>query len=410
MVAVVDLSVIDEAFGPTSDLYTDVLGVKSNASGEQIQRAYFERRNDLFGLLADMDAEEQDSITESHRFHAERQLDAVVMTLRILGDPTARSQYDDLRDDRTSGALGGGQAINNSAASVAAMMKKSSFLAATSTSATATPSRSYSMEAEEVSPVATNSHKQRSQHRRLRSRRSRGVPGPPPDPPSSIPHGGSSVSSGLDYPQPPLPDDDEDDDDDHESRNNRNSPVRSVRRSSSEKHVSPSVSPSPSEQHQHRSSNSSSSKRRSRKVTPEPVRPRPPKQKSSKQPPPPQVQQPKQKVTVIPASPIANKSGDVSDTEESAYTLETVRTERTLDYKDEVATLGTYADDASFVRMQEKRSTLQMVHDEIVGAIDDTSRSVEQVFSAFTLSDSDIKAVCSRIDRAVMQMNRSLKG
>ena len=99
MVATVDLSVIDEAFGPTSDLYTDVLGVKSNASSEQIQRAYFERRNDLFGLLADMDAEvEQDSITESHRFHAERQLDAVVMTLRILGDANARSAYDDLRE------------------------------------------------------------------------------------------------------------------------------------------------------------------------------------------------------------------------------------------------------------------------------------------------------------------------
>jgi hypothetical protein len=96
----VNLSIIDEAYGAASDLYRDILRVNSNATPEQIQRAYFDRRNELFELLANMDQEDQDSITASHRFHAERKMDAVVMAMRILGDPILRIQYDDMRVER----------------------------------------------------------------------------------------------------------------------------------------------------------------------------------------------------------------------------------------------------------------------------------------------------------------------
>lgn len=95
------LEIINEAFGPTADLYRDVLGVKANASGEQIQRAYFERRNELFQLLAELEAApEQDSISATKRFQAERKMDALVMTLRVLGDAEMRSAYDDVRSER----------------------------------------------------------------------------------------------------------------------------------------------------------------------------------------------------------------------------------------------------------------------------------------------------------------------
>lgn len=97
------LAAVDEAFGSHSDLYKDVLGVKSNASPEQIQRAYFDRRNELLQLLADMAEEEQDSITASHRFHAERKMAAVVLAMRILGEPELRLEYDDLRAERLLG-------------------------------------------------------------------------------------------------------------------------------------------------------------------------------------------------------------------------------------------------------------------------------------------------------------------
>lgn len=95
------LAVVDEAFGPGSDLYLDVLRVQPNAGSSQIQDAYFDRRNDLFQLLADIDGElEQDSITESHRRSAERKMDAVVCSVRILGDPQLRVRYDNLRTER----------------------------------------------------------------------------------------------------------------------------------------------------------------------------------------------------------------------------------------------------------------------------------------------------------------------
>lgn len=92
-----NLEVIYQAFGEQADLYKDVLQVKPIATAEQIQMAYFDRRSELFALLASIDSEEeQDDITASHRFHAERKMDAVVMAVRILGDPHLRQEYDNV--------------------------------------------------------------------------------------------------------------------------------------------------------------------------------------------------------------------------------------------------------------------------------------------------------------------------
>jgi hypothetical protein len=115
-----NLTVIDEAFGHHSDLYTDVLQVQPNAGPEQIQEAYFDRRDELFQLLADIDfAHDDDAVAanvngpldskaDSHRRHAERKMDAVVCAVRILGDADLRLQYDDLRSERIHGGVGGG--------------------------------------------------------------------------------------------------------------------------------------------------------------------------------------------------------------------------------------------------------------------------------------------------------------
>ena len=106
------LESINAAFGDSADLYKDVLGVKANASNDQIQRAYFERRNELFQLLAELESShELDSSSASRRAQAERQMDAIVMTLRILGDKSLRSKYDDIRLERI--ALRRSPVINN---------------------------------------------------------------------------------------------------------------------------------------------------------------------------------------------------------------------------------------------------------------------------------------------------------
>lgn len=78
----ISLQPIDDAYGVCADLYKDVLGVKSNATPEQIQKAYFARRNELFTLMQNMEDEEQDSITASHHFHAERKMQAVQTSVR----------------------------------------------------------------------------------------------------------------------------------------------------------------------------------------------------------------------------------------------------------------------------------------------------------------------------------------
>mmetsp|Transcript_32210 Transcript_32210/g.78274 ORF Transcript_32210/g.78274 Transcript_32210/m.78274 type:complete len:347 (+) Transcript_32210:109-1149(+) len=95
-----DLSVVDKAYGDYADLYGDVLRVSATATHEHIQLAYFDRRSELFTLLAKIDAKSQDSRTEKERRQAERKMDSVVLAVRILGDSASREQYDQVRQSR----------------------------------------------------------------------------------------------------------------------------------------------------------------------------------------------------------------------------------------------------------------------------------------------------------------------
>lgn len=95
-----DLGVIDEAFGDFADLYSDVLRVSVAASADQIQMAYFDRRSELFTMLAKMDSRPQDEATLQERMDAERKMDSVVLAVRILGDAEQRLVYDRMRQQR----------------------------------------------------------------------------------------------------------------------------------------------------------------------------------------------------------------------------------------------------------------------------------------------------------------------
>ena len=50
---------------------------------------------------------------------------------------------------------------------------------------------------------------------------------------------------------------------------------------------------------------------------------------------------------------------------------------------------------------------IDYVRDEVLGAIEDTSSSLEQVLNAFTLQEEDIVAVMGKIDKAKRQMQRT---
>lgn len=95
-----DLTVVDKAYGDYADLYGDVLRVSATATHEHIQLAYFDRRSELFTLLAKIDAKSHDARTEKERRQAERKMDSVVLAVRILGDSVSREQYDQARQSR----------------------------------------------------------------------------------------------------------------------------------------------------------------------------------------------------------------------------------------------------------------------------------------------------------------------
>lgn len=106
-----DLKLIDETYGTNADLYEDVLRVSTTATQDEIQLAYFDRRSELFTLLAKIDAAARGPRTESaavlasadqKRYMAERKMDSVVFAVRILADPALRKAYNGLRSERVS--------------------------------------------------------------------------------------------------------------------------------------------------------------------------------------------------------------------------------------------------------------------------------------------------------------------
>ena len=102
-----DLKLIDESYGSNADLYEDVLRVPTTATQDEIQLAYFDRRSELFTLLAKIDAaargprSESTSNAEQQRYLAERKMDSVVFAVRILADPVLRKAYNGIRQERT---------------------------------------------------------------------------------------------------------------------------------------------------------------------------------------------------------------------------------------------------------------------------------------------------------------------
>lgn len=321
-----NLAVVDEAFGPGSDLYLDVLQVQPNAGTGQIQDAYFDRRNELFQLLADIDGDnEQDSITESHRRSAERKMDAVVCSVRILGDPDLRLQYDDMRAERLK--------------------------------ANKSPKR-----------------KPRRQSKRNPVDEDR-----PSDEAHDLRQPYSSQSSqGSDY---------------SPGRYAANSPVKSSRKNDrSFTHVTQPVYTQSPKSHQ------SLSRKNIRTVSPEiQVRRLQDKGRATRTPP--------QRTLPKRLSKAESAIEPVDETETNTLGSETV----TMASDDEDETFFTYDDgsiDESIIRktLHKPRGFLDRIRIEAIGACDDTSRSFDQVCSAFTLQEADIKAVMGRIDKASRQL------
>lgn len=401
-----NLEVIYQAFGEQADLYKDVLQVKPSATAEQIQMAYFDRRSELFALLASIDSEEeQDDITASHRFHAERKMDAVVMAVRILGDPQLRQEYDSVVVLRSSKKQpkeppsGGG--IPSSGAS--------------RSSSTREPDGVYAgvglqvagmmgVIGEEPSPPRSPNQKRRSPRRRSPRH------GPPSDEdsPDELPHHNHhhEQQEDLDYEFVPL-------------NNSTNKKQKGKGKNKKEKKSSKSKHMPKDQKDQHHHSKKKDKDRH-------PSSPRRHEPGMSEEHP----------IILNPPlpQPYSNSHHNHQRNNNSRYvdddtfpdTTLNPDEENTLDNTmddtktwDDGATISTAGDwthgDDSLRLIKSGTSTLgnlanggfvARIQEEVAGTVEDTLVSFEQVFNAFTLQDRDILAVMGRIDKAKRQLRK----
>jgi hypothetical protein len=370
-----NLLVIDEAFGPSADLYVDVLGVQPNASNGQIQHSYFDRREELFRLLNDIDEDqEQDAITASHRLHAERKLDAVVVAMRILGDPELRIEYDDMRFERLQGA-----------APVSAGGRKSQALHATPPRKKTNPRRSQESRAEENVPATaaledTPSRQQRNSPPRTRPRS--GNTGRHNKENKDMEDGDAAR---LNFSMDSTPSDEG-------MFGGANieygTPIRKMiknkvkgTKSSKNRVVSPDQAEVPRQQ---KSRHAQIAKERERQ---EEIH-REKKLQAKKQ------QERKARL----AKEALNVSVD-----------ETLETNYTGNYTfDEERTQMTFASQGTLATIATQTKFVHQITNEINGTVEDTASAFEQVFSVFTLRDEDIMAVTGKIYKAKRQIERSL--
>jgi hypothetical protein len=441
-----NLTVIDEAFGHHSDLYTDVMQVQPNAGPEQIQEAYFDRRDELFKLLADIDFAHDDdaaegngtngpmeSITDSHRRDAERKMDAVVCAVRILGDADLRLQYDDLRSERIhdGGAGGGNISPNRSLGKQADMgLGRQAHLAGRGR-------RGQSIR-DQIVQNNNSSLRGRMAHR-LDSRRQAQPPSPsvPIEPQSShssiasdasrftVPALMNSSTSNTDAsflekrtmapPSPPKPK--------HTSkamsireRLGVGATIRTrsgieleedqvVRKPMTTTSRSPATSPTMSR-----------NTRPQQAVQPPALTQPPPLSPPSRG----RTATPNATTTTSNAAAVANgkpkrrPSRTRSMDGDASATISAGSTTYVSDDDDDDEEYTFYTvDDASVTESvliaspKAPTGILDRIRNEILGALDDTTRSFEQVMNVFTLQEEDIVAVMGRIDKAKLQMSQT---
>lgn len=90
------------AYGPNANVYEDVLRVRPDATEEEIQSAFMDRRFELYEALQDASMLASRSVktkngsvlTVSERHFIEKQMDALIACFRMLSDPVRRGEYD----------------------------------------------------------------------------------------------------------------------------------------------------------------------------------------------------------------------------------------------------------------------------------------------------------------------------
>ena len=96
------MEITEVAYGPDADVYEDVLRVRQDASEEEIQSAFMDRRFELYEALQDASMLASRSVktkngkvlTLSERHFIEKKMDALIACFRMLSNPIRRGEYD----------------------------------------------------------------------------------------------------------------------------------------------------------------------------------------------------------------------------------------------------------------------------------------------------------------------------
>jgi hypothetical protein len=383
-----NLLVIDEAFGPSADLYVDVLGVQPNASNGQIQHSYFDRREELFRLLNDIDEDqEQDAITASHRLQAERKLDAVVVAMRILGDHELRVEYDDMRFERLQGAAPVG--VGRKSQALQAMPRKKT-----------APKRSQESRAEEDFPAAAALEDTPTRQRN--------------SPPRTRPRSGNlgrhnkenkDAEDGdavrLNFSMDSTPSDE------GKFGGGRTEDAPATRKKVKNKVKSQSrvVSPEQEEMPWQQNRRAQIVKERQEEIHREKAR-LAKKEDTARE-----KARLAKKAQEREAKKAQERQARIAQERRAAKEALNTSLDETLDTAytfDEERTTMTFASQGTMVTHATETKFVNQIANEINGTFEDTQSAFEQVFSVFTLRDEDILAVTGKIDKAKRQIERSL--
>ena len=91
------LKSVTQVYGPTANIYTDVLNVPQDATSSEIREAFFCLRYDIYQKLSDQDpgrGPSQTSMTSEERKDIETKMNAITAAFQLLSDSERRKAYD----------------------------------------------------------------------------------------------------------------------------------------------------------------------------------------------------------------------------------------------------------------------------------------------------------------------------
>lgn len=101
-----ETAMISKVYGPTANIYTEILSVDEKASQQEIREAFFCLRYGIYQQLSE-DGEANGPLSPEERKQMEMKMDAISAAFQILSDRNKRKMYDKSLAQRRGG--GGGQ-------------------------------------------------------------------------------------------------------------------------------------------------------------------------------------------------------------------------------------------------------------------------------------------------------------